>query len=128
MTTDLWMLLGSVVLTWALMMISSAPTLLKHPLWALGNRDEARPAESDWQKRWRRTSKNMKENLPLFAILVLVVHVLGKANSTTALGAEVFLGARVAHAAVYMIGVPYLRTAIWAVSIAGMVMIASVLL
>ena len=36
-----------------------------------------------------------------------------------------FVGARLAHAVVYLVGVPYLRTATWAVSIAGWGMIAA---
>jgi len=39
----------------------------------------------------RARAHNMLENLALFASLVLVAQVAGKANATTALGAELFL-------------------------------------
>lgn len=60
--------------------------------------------------------------------VALVAHVAGAANATTALGAQLFLYARVVYAVVYMIGVPYLRTAVWAVSAAGLVIMAGPLL
>ena len=127
MTTDLWMLVASVALTWLLIVGTATPSLLGDPKWAAGNRDESRESSQGWQARLRRASANMNENLVLFAALVLVVSVAGKANATSALGAQVFFGARIAHAVIYVAGVPYLRTLAWAVSIAGMFMIASAL-
>jgi uncharacterized MAPEG superfamily protein len=55
---------------------------------------------------------------------VLAAHVSGHANATTALGAQIFFIARVAHAAVYILGIPYLRTAAFGAGAAGMLMIA----
>ena len=66
----------------------------------------------------------MLENLPLFTILVLVAHVAGLADGTTALGAQVFVGARALHAALYVAGIPVARTLAWSVSIVGLGMIA----
>jgi uncharacterized MAPEG superfamily protein len=65
----------------------------------------------------------MLENLPLFAALVLVAAVGGRANATTALGAEIFFFARLVHGVVYLAGIPFLRTIIWVVSMVGLVMI-----
>ena len=128
MTMDLWMLLAAVALDWLLIVGSATPTLLADPVWALGNRDEPREPSGGWRGRLRRTSQNMNENLPLFSALVIVAHLAGKADPTTALGAQIFVASRVAHAAVYVIGIPYLRTVIWCVSILGMLMIGSVFL
>ena len=61
--------------------------------------------------------------LVLFAALVLAVVVAGKTNNTTLLGAQIFLWARVAYAAVYIAGIPWLRTAVWGLSIVGLAMI-----
>lgn len=127
MTTDLWMLAASVALAWLLIVGSAAPGLLGDPKYTLGNRDEAREAPTGWNARMRRTSANMNENLLLFAVLVLVAHVAGKANATTALGAEIFLAARVAHAVIYVGGIPYVRTLAWAVGVVGMFMVGAAL-
>ena len=45
--------------------------------------------------------------------LVLVAHVSGKANATTALASQLFLASRVIYTLVYMAGVPYLRTLVF---------------
>jgi uncharacterized MAPEG superfamily protein len=65
----------------------------------------------------------MLESLLLFAALVLVLAVTGKSNSMTVLGAQLFFWGRVAYAAIYVAGIAYLRTAAWAVSIIGLVLI-----
>ena len=81
------------------------------------------PDIKGWGGRASRAHRNMLENLVLFAVLVLVAVAAGKTNDTTLLGAQIFLWARVAYAAVYIAGLPWIRTGIWAVSVAGLVMI-----
>ena len=49
-------------------------------------------------------------------------------NATTALGATVFFWARVAYAVVYIAGIPWVRTAVWGVSLAGILLVGSQLL
>ena len=89
-----------------------------------GNREDL-PALTGWAGRARRAHLNMLENLLLFAIAVLVAHAAGRANATTALGAAMFFWARLAYAAIYVVGVPWLRTAAWAVALAGILIIFS---
>lgn len=62
-------------------------------------------------QRAQRAHVNLVENLAPFAVLVLVAHVSGSANETTALGAQLFFWARVVQAAVHIAGVPWVRTA-----------------
>ncbi len=64
----------------------------------------------------------MVENLAPFAILVIVAHVGGAANETTA-AAMVFFWARVAHALIFYADIPYLRTVAFIVGIASEVAI-----
>ena len=90
--------------------------------WGFGNRDVPL-AVAPWVRRAERAHANLVENLAPFAILVLVAHVAGKANATTALGATLFFWGRVAHAAVYVAGIPYLRTAAFFVGTVGELMI-----
>jgi uncharacterized MAPEG superfamily protein len=59
----------------------------------------------------------------LFAILVLVAQITGKTNAMTLLGCQIFFWARLAYAIVYVAGVPWLRTAIWVVSVVGLLLI-----
>jgi uncharacterized MAPEG superfamily protein len=87
-----------------------------------GNR-EGLPEIRGWGGRAARAHRNMLENLVLFAILVLVAVVADKTNAMTLLGAQIFLYARIAYAVVYIAGLPWVRTAVWAVSIIGLALI-----
>ncbi|PKN54248.1 MAG: hypothetical protein CVU56_27515 [Deltaproteobacteria bacterium HGW-Deltaproteobacteria-14] len=128
MTTDLMMLAASAGLAWLLIMTAATPKLMKQGLaWGMGNRDHA-ATFPPWVERATRAHANLHENLILFAIVVLVVHITGHADDTSATGAVVFFAARVVHAIVYVAGVPGVRTLAWVVSVAGMFMIASTLL
>jgi uncharacterized MAPEG superfamily protein len=66
-----------------------------------------------------RAHQNLVENIGPFAALVLVAHVSGKSSSITALGATLFLWARVAHALLYTLGFKVLRTAAFGVGVIG---------
>jgi uncharacterized MAPEG superfamily protein len=54
----------------------------------------------------------MLEALAFFAALILVAQLAGKTNAATALGAQLFFWARLVYVPVYIIGIPWLRTAI----------------
>ena len=87
-----------------------------------GNRENF-PTVEGWIGRAKRAHMNMVENLIPFAALVLVAHAAGKADAMTALGAQLFFWARLAHAVVYIAGYAWVRTAAYAVALVGMVMI-----
>ena len=90
--------------------------------WALGNRPEPLKVP-EWAARAHRAHANLVENLAAFAILVLVAHVGGKANAWTALGAQMFFWARVAHVVVYTAGLVGVRTAVFFVGVVGELLI-----
>jgi uncharacterized MAPEG superfamily protein len=90
----------------------------------VGNRENIQPF-SGWVGRAHRAHRNLLESLVLFAILVLVAQAFGKFNAMTALGAQLFFYARVLYAVVYLAGIPWIRTLIWTVSVAGLVLIFS---
>jgi uncharacterized MAPEG superfamily protein len=124
----LFYLLLSAILCFVQMLIAAtgANTQVGLPTLA-GNRQDL-PDMVGWAGRARRAHLNMIENLVLFAALVLIAATAGKANATTAMGAMIFFWARLAYAVIYLIGIPWLRTLAWFVSVIGMVMIAWVLL
>ena len=128
MTTDLWMALAAVGWTWILIMVAATPRLLKSPRWALSARDQELRIDSLPLGRAERAAENMKENLPLFLGAVLIVHVAGAANGTSALGAQIFMLGRLVHYGVYLAGIPMIRTLSWAVSMAGIALVAAPLL
>jgi uncharacterized MAPEG superfamily protein len=125
MTTDLWMLVWTALLALGLPFIYLAG-LTQAPggaAWSLGNRAEPLAGIPEWVARAHRAHLNLLQNLAPFAILVLVAQVSGKANATTALGATTFFWARLAHAAVYIAGIRYLRTLVFGVATFGAMLI-----
>ena len=66
-----------------------------------------------WGMRANRAYVNAVESFAPFAALVIVVHLAGKANATTAFLATSFFWLRLAHVMVYLLGIPYLRTVIF---------------
>lgn len=87
-----------------------------------GNRENF-PAGAGWVGRARRAHANMVENLVPFAALVLAVVIAGKTSGMTGLATELFLISRVIHAAVYIAGIAWVRTAAFAVNVVAMAML-----
>lgn len=73
--------------------------------------------------RLMRAQNNLFETLPVFAAAVLIAHVAGRDDAQTALGAWLYLIARVAYVPLYAAGVPYVRSLVWVVSLAGILLI-----
>jgi uncharacterized MAPEG superfamily protein len=120
MKPELVWLLWAVALTFAQMLVAVSGATLQVGLPALaGNRDGLPPA-TGWAARASRAHHNMLESLVLFAALVLVAVVTDRTNGTTLLGAQLFFWARLAYAAVYLAGIPWLRTGVWLVSVVGL--------
>jgi uncharacterized MAPEG superfamily protein len=126
MTTDLWMLVYTALLSMFFFFayLPGRAGVTGGLAWAFGNR-ETSLAVPAWTSRAERAHQNLVENLAPFAILVLVAHVAGKANATTALGATLFFWARVAHAAAYIAGIINLRTAVFFIATVGELLILS---
>ena len=123
MTVELTLLVWSAVLTVVLAVIGATGAMLQVGLPMLAGNRENMSEITGWAGRAMRAHRNMLENLILFAIVVLVAKAIGVSNGMTVLGAEVFVAGRVAHAVLYIIGVPWLRTAAFAVSLVGLAMI-----
>jgi uncharacterized MAPEG superfamily protein len=123
MTPDLTLLICAVVLAFAQVVVAVFGAMLQVGLPALAGNREGLAKATGWAGRAVRAHRNMMENLPLFAALVLIAHIAGRNNAASVLGEEIFVWARLAHAIIYVVGLPWLRTAAWAVSVVGMVMI-----
>jgi len=104
-----------------LIAVSGATLQVGLPMLA-SNRDRC-PAFTGWVDRAYRAHRNMLENLVLFAALVLIAVAGNKTNQTTLLGAQIFFWARVVYAAVFLAGIPWLRTGVWTVSLIGLILI-----
>ena len=123
MTAELIMLFWAVVLAFVQVLVSVILCTKQVGLTELaGNRDTFVP--EGIAGRATRAHRNMLENLPLFAALVLIVHVAGLSSDASVLGAQIFVIARLAAAIIYIIGIPWLRTAAFGISVVGLVMVS----
>jgi len=89
--------------------------------WNASNRDGDAPPLTGAAIRTAAASRNFLETFPFFAAAVLALVVAGRGNAETAFAAQLYLWARVAYLPVYAIGIPYLRSAVWIVSLWGVV-------
>jgi uncharacterized MAPEG superfamily protein len=123
MSLELTFLIWSVGLTFIQMLIATSGAMLQFGLPELAGNREGLPPATGWVGRAQRAHRNMLENLVLFAVLILVTEVTNRNSATTGLGAQLFFWARLAYAAVYIAGLPWIRTAVWGVSVAGLILI-----
>ena len=124
MTTELtllaWTLVLALVQIFAFDMARTGQYGVK---WNTGARDVAMPPLSPVAERLRRAQDNLYETLPLFAAAVLILHVAGISSALTLLGCQLYFWGRVAYLPLYAAGVPWLRSVVWLVSFAGLVLL-----
>jgi uncharacterized MAPEG superfamily protein len=123
MKPELMLLVWAVLLTFVQMLVAVSGATLQVGLPTLAANREGLASCTGWAGRAARAHHNMLENLVLFAALVLVAVIAGKTNATTLLGAQIFFWARVLYSIVYVAGIPWLRTAVWFVSVIGLALI-----
>lgn len=128
MTTEALMLAATGGLVLLLTVIQGTRNVLVLGLpTAAGNQHDIAPW-TGWNDRLNRAIRNLIEAIAIFAPIVIAVQISGLNNETTAMGAQIFVIARIAHAVVYTLGVPWVRTAAWAVGVVGIIMVGSPLL
>lgn len=83
------------------------------------------PEPPEWAQRSQRAHLNMVETLPVFAAVVLAASAIAPTVSYPSISqwTQIFFVARLAHAIVYTVGIPYLRTPVYLVSWLAILMI-----
>ena len=120
MTTELQYL----VLTGILSILLWVPYITNRIfLWGIGTflnnypegypKDE--PVPSMWAQRAKRAHLNLVENLPAFAIVVLVANHVAPGAESAIFCSKIFFFSRIAHAFVYILAIPFLRTPLYLV-------------
>jgi uncharacterized MAPEG superfamily protein len=80
-----------------------------------------------WAQRLKAAHYNAVENLVVFAALVLVANAAGIHDPAIATAAVIYFWARVVHAVVYALAIPWLRTLSFLVGFAMQIWIACVI-
>jgi uncharacterized MAPEG superfamily protein len=91
--------------------------------WNVGARDETLPAPSPVTGRLMRAQANFEETFPIAIVALLGVVLANRTSEWTALGGWIWLGARIVYLPLYGAGVPAIRTIVWAIGLAGLVMV-----
>lgn len=91
--------------------------------WNIGNRDGEAPPVPAHAARARRAAANFLETFPFFAAAVVCAIAIQRQGSQTELGAQLYFWARVAYLPIYIIGIPVVRSLVWGVSLAGILMV-----
>lgn len=124
MTTELTYLAATLVLALVQVFLpAGARTMEFGSKWNAGPRDATPEARNPITGRLERAQANLYETLPLFIGAVLIAHVADRTGDLTAWGAALYFWARVVYIPLYALGVPYVRSLAWLVSLAGLVMV-----
>lgn len=91
---------------------------------AMANPSRTDKPQSPWAMRLYFAHTNAVENLVVFATLVLILDSQGHSTESTVIACAVYFWARLAHAIVYTMGVPVLRTLAFAVGFFAQVVLA----
>ena len=129
MTIELKMLALSIVLGLVQIVLAShAASLQRGYRWTASPRDETLPPLTGVAGRLDRALRNFTETFPLFAAAVVMAHVANRHDWLTEGGVQLYFWARIAYLALYAFGIPLVRSLVWNVATAGIVMILVALL
>ena len=111
MSRELMWLTFTVILTGVLWIPYVLDRIKVRGLWGtLANPSRDDKPQSAWAQRLYFAHTNAVDNLVVFAPLVLILDNIGYSSRGTVIACAVYFWARLAHAIVYALGVPVLRT------------------
>jgi uncharacterized MAPEG superfamily protein len=128
MSVELTMLAYAAGLLLVLVAIQAVAGVLAQGVVPMAGPRDALPEPKPFQARTKRVVDNHREGLTIFAPIVLIAAVAHISNHMTVLGSELFLYSRLAHAVLYLAGVPMVRPLAWGVGVAGTVMVLGAVL
>ncbi|MCW2348829.1 MULTISPECIES: MAPEG family protein [unclassified Sphingobium] len=91
--------------------------------WNVGARDQSLPEPKPLVGRLARAQANYFETFPIVAIAILIDAQLDLFDRWTAIGAALWLGARIVYLPLYAAGVPVVRTMVFGISMIGVLML-----
>jgi uncharacterized MAPEG superfamily protein len=92
------------------------------PRYLLGSRDGPAEVRGVLYGRACRALANYLENFTAFVALALALIATQRTGGAGAIGATIWVLARIAYLPIYVFGIIYVRTLVWGISIAGLVM------
>jgi uncharacterized MAPEG superfamily protein len=124
MTIELQMLALSIVLGLVQIVLAShAASVQRGYRWTATSRDAPMPPLAGVAGRLERALRNFGETFPLFAAAVLIAHVAGRHDWMTEWGVQLYFWGRVVYLALYAGGVFLVRSLVWNVATAGILLV-----
>jgi uncharacterized MAPEG superfamily protein len=93
--------------------------------WAASPRDTEMPPLEPIPGRIARNFRNYLETYPLFVAAILIAQAAGVHDALTHWGALAYLGGRIVYTALYISGVPLIRSLFWNIAAFGMLAVLS---
>jgi len=125
MTADLWALIAAMLLAVVQLTLSSVLTLRQlGGAWVAGSRDEPREV-TGISGRFVRAHRNLLEIFPQFVAALFLVHAAHAAGSLSAIGAWLFVIARLLYVPAYAFAPRGVRPICWLAAQAGIFMIVA---
>jgi uncharacterized MAPEG superfamily protein len=91
--------------------------------WGASPRDVAMPPLKPVPGRINRNFRNYMETFPFFAAAILTAQAAGVHNELTHWGSIAYIGARIAYTALYITGIPLIRSLFWNIAAFGMLVV-----
>ena len=86
------------------------------------NTSDDRQPSSGSVARIERALRNYSETFPIFAAVVLAVHVMDRSSLWSEVGAQIYFWGRLAYVPAYVSGLPWVRTIIWLIATSGILL------
>jgi uncharacterized MAPEG superfamily protein len=121
MSFELSMLTAAVVWGFIQLVAAAQTTNAQYGLrWAASPRDAQMPPRNPIPDRINRNFRNYMETFPFFAAAILIAHAAGVHNELTHWGSIAYVGGRIAYTALYISGIPLVRSLFWNIAALGM--------
>lgn len=88
--------------------------------WAATPRDDEMPPLKPIPGRINRNYRNYMETFPFFVVAIVIAEISGTHNALTWWGTVAYLGGRLIFSALYISGIPLIRSLFWNVASFGM--------
>ena len=128
MRIEILTLIASIVLGLIhLIVATQAATKQRGLKWNLSSREQKVPELTGAAARLERAHKNFHESYIYFVALILLIQVMDRFSSLSLIGSQLYFWARVLYLPVYGFGIIYIRTALWVVSLLGIILLIAAL-
>lgn len=123
MSIELTLLIWSAALASAYVLVQSTAYRLDYGiLFAGSQRDNERPP-GKWAARGEKALRNFLETYAIFIALAVATELSGRSDDLTQWGAQIWFWSRWVYLPAYFIDVPFVRSAVWMVSLVGLVLL-----